>query len=111
MMIVEAIRSASSQHAVFFLVTAYVESLRQYEKSCHVPAAALDLPIADREDLECRLDTLRTGTTAAAESIVAVSELVAVLTSAVERIDALGAGAAAVMPHARSDTLRSALSV
>src|SRR4051812_27600074 len=112
MMIVDAIRSASSQHAVYFLVTAYVESLRQYECSSRVPPEALDLPIGDRAELERRLDMLRIDTTVALESIVAVSELVAVLTSAVERLDALCTDdAAAIMPLVRSDSPHPALSV
>jgi hypothetical protein len=109
MMIVDAIGSAPTQHAVYFLVTAYIESLSHFERSCGVPAEALELPIRGGADIEDRARMLRGHTAAAPESIVAISELAAVLGSAIDRLAELAP--AEVMPHARSDNRRSALSV
>jgi hypothetical protein len=111
MMIVEAIRSAPTQHAVQFLVTAYIESLRHFERTCGVPAEVLDLPIAGSADLEARLTMLHQHTIVPFEAIVAVSELASVLDGAIERLSSLDEHPLSVMPHARSDNPRSALSV
>ena len=112
MMIVDAIGSAPTQHSVYFLVTAYIESLRHFERSCGVPAEVLELPIRGRDDIEDRARMLRAHAPGALESIVARSELAAVLGCAIERLAALAATAnAEIMPHARSDSRRSALSV
>ena len=59
MTIIEAIHSAPSEHAVFFLLSAYVESLRHFERGAGVPAAALRLPIAGLADLGERLEVLQ----------------------------------------------------
>jgi hypothetical protein len=102
MKIVEAIQSAATQHAVYFLVTAYVESLRHFERTSGVPPAALALPIAGASDLEPR------------EAMVAVSELAAVITCALGRLEALACAAqpeSRAMAHVRNDSRRSALSV
>jgi hypothetical protein len=111
MMIVDAIRSASNPHAVHFLVTAYLESLRHFDRTCGVPAEAFHLPIGGSHDLEMRLDRLHEHAVPL-EAIVAVAELVAVFACALERLAALSEPAAAgVMSLARSDNPRSALSV
>ena len=112
MMIIDAIGSAPTQHAVYFLVTAYIESLSHFERSCGVPAEALVLPIRGRGDLEARAGALDRHTVVPFEAIVPISELTAVLRCAVERLGALAETAsAAVRPHARNDNRRSALSV
>ena len=115
MMIVDAIRSAATPHAVQFLVTAYIESLRHFERSCGVPAGVLDLPIAGTRDLAQRLHILDANTVGL-DCVVAASELAVVLSCALERIAALGdetaapSACAATLPG-RNDSLRSALSV
>jgi hypothetical protein len=90
MMIVDAIRSAPSEHAVYFLVTAYMESLRHFEESSGVPEPITRLPIAGRHDLHERLTLLRSSITTPLESIVPVPEVGAVLDSALERLTAFG---------------------
>ena len=111
MMIVDAIRSAPTRHAVHFLVTAYIESLRHFERTCGVPAEVLELPIAGA-DLEARLAMLHQHTAVRVEAIVALSELASVLECAIERLSGLEENTVdALMPHARSDNPRSALSV
>ena len=107
MMIVDAIRAAATQHAVYFLVTAYIESLRHFERSSGVPAEALELPIEGRADLEHRARAIDQSTVVPFAAIVALSELAAVLACAVERLALLET----LMPSARCDNLRSALSV
>ena len=108
MMIVDAIRAAATQHSVYFLVTAYIESLRHFERSSGVPAEALELPIQGRDDLEHRAAIIERSTLVPFAAIVPLSELAAVLACAIERLSLLEA---ALMPSARSDNRRSALSV
>ena len=111
MMIVDAIRAAATQHAVYFLVTAYIESLRHFERSSGVPAEVLELPIRDRGDLEQRAAAVDQSTVVPFDAIVAISELATVLASAIERLSMLDNAPAAFMPNARSDSRHSALSV
>ena len=115
MMIVDAVSSAPSEHAVYFLVTAYMESLRHFERSCGVPQRVLDLPVAGAADLRERLSTLRRTTSSPLESMVAVSEVDAVLTSAIDRLSTIELSqltpAPAAIHSARSDNRHSALSV
>lgn len=110
MMIVDAIRSAATQHAVYFLVTAYIESLRHFERSSGVPSEVLDLPLRDHADVERRARVLDQHSVVAFGGIVPISELAAVLDCAAERLVGLGA-TNALIPIARSDSPRSALSV
>ena len=113
MMIVDAIGSAGTEHAVYFLVTAYIESLTHFERACGVSPEALALPVRGRADLERRARALDRRTAVPLEAVVAHAELAAVLERALERLAALAAPAPAnvVMPHARIGNPRSALSV
>jgi hypothetical protein len=119
MMIVDAVGSAPSEHAVYFLVTAYMESLRNFERTCGVPPRVLDLPVAGAADLSERLGMLRGESGAPPGSAVVVSEIDAVLTSALGRLSALGdpvetappIPASAAIHSSRSDSQHSALSV
>ena len=114
MKIIDAIGSAATEHAVHFLVTAYIESLRHFERTSGVPRMVLDLPVSGAADLSDRLDALRRNSDVRLESVVAVSELAAVLACALTRLEALEpelAQADASTRHARSGNPRSALSV
>jgi hypothetical protein len=115
MMIVEAVSAAPTRHSVYFLVTAYIESLTHFERTCGVPPMVLRLPVDGAADLAGRLDALRRNTGVSLEAIVPVSEVAAVLTTALERLETLAPEAAAhceaSKPHGRSDNRRSALSV
>ena len=119
MMIVDAVSSAPSEHAVYFLVTAYMESLRNFERTCGVPPCVLDLPVAGAADLSARLGTLRRESGAPPESAVVMSEIDAVLTSALGRLSAFGdrvettpnIPASVAIHSSRSDSPHSALSV
>ncbi len=121
MMIVDAIDTAPSQHAVHFLVTAYMESLRHFERTCGVPPRVLELPVCDTRDLAERLEALHIVRDAPCNSGVVVSEVHAVLTAAIVRLDELGepgerregpsAPAAPAMHAVRNGSPRSSLSV
>ena len=88
MMIVEAINSASSEHAVYFLVTAYIESLHHYRCSLGLPESVVSLPVSGVGDLEARLWSLRHNINVPLEAVVPSSEVAAVLASAVEKLGA-----------------------
>ena len=114
MMIVDAIGSAATPHAVHFLVTAYLESLRHFERASGVPSGVIELPIHGAEDLAQRLHSLSHGAFVGAESAVARSELAAVLSCALDRLHALheiSAPEKTATAPARIDSRRSALSV
>jgi hypothetical protein len=89
MIIVDAINSAPTEHAVYFLVTAYIESLCHFNCSAGVPGPVLRLPISGPADLASRLDTLESNVTVPLEGVVPVSEVAGVLSSAVNRIGSL----------------------
>jgi hypothetical protein len=89
MIIVDAISSAPTEHAVYFLVTAYIESLCHFECSTGVPQPVLRLPIAGPADLAARLNTLENNVNVPLEAVVPVSEVAGVLASAVNRIGSL----------------------
>ena len=115
MMIVEAVDSAPTEHAVYFLLTAYIESLRHFQRGCGVPQRAITLPVAGLSDVAERLDVLRSENVAP-ESAVAAAEAAAVLEAALRRLSALSEAsehevATVAMRPARSDSRRSALSV
>ena len=55
MMLHDAIRKASTEHTVYFLVTAYLDTLQFSRK---LPEHLTVLPIADLEDLESRFAKL-----------------------------------------------------
>ena len=88
MMIVDAISSAASEHAVFFLVTAYIESLQHYQSSLGIPDSVITLPVSGVDDLEARLRALRHNINVPLEAVVPASEVSAVLTTAVHRLGA-----------------------
>jgi hypothetical protein len=111
MMIVDAISSAQTPPAVYFLVTAYLESLRHFEHG--VDEGVLHLPVAGAGDLAGRVRLLRCSR-APADDRVITGELEAVLGAALARLDDLGETELpvdAASAPARSDTLHSSLSV
>ena len=116
MTIVDAIDSAPTEHAVYFLVTAYIESLRHFERGCGVPQCAIALPVGGTSDLAGRLETLRSDVDPAPESAVAKAEVAAVLSAALARLSSFAEGAesplaAAAMRPPRTDSRHSSLSV
>jgi hypothetical protein len=86
MMILDAINGASNEHAVYFLVTAYLESLQHFPRGLGVPKSVMQLPLGGIDDLEQRLVSLQHGSDLPLESVVPAWEVSAVLSSAVERL-------------------------
>ena len=86
MMILDAIDTAASEHAVYFLVTAYIESLHHFHRSLGIPESVIKLPVVGVGYLEERLVALRNDSNTHAEAVVPVSEVSAVLASAVQRL-------------------------
>jgi hypothetical protein len=89
MVIVDAIKTASSEHAVFFLVTAYVESLRHFRDASRIPEFIVRLPVHGETDLSERLTSLRSAADTRLEAVVAVQEASIVFSSALERLEAI----------------------
>ena len=86
MMILDAINTAQNEHAVYFLVTAYLESLQHFPRGLGLPKSVMQLPIGGLDDLEQRLVSLQHDSNVTLECVVPAWEVSAVLTSAVERL-------------------------
>jgi hypothetical protein len=86
MMIREAIDSAANEHAIYFLVTAYIESLQHFDRDLGIPASVVKLPVEGLGDLEERLTSLMKHVHRPLESVIPASEVMAVLASAVKRL-------------------------
>jgi len=86
-MIVDAVHSAPTPTAVYFLLTAYLESLRHFQCTCGVPERTLDLPVVSPTDLRQRLDMLEHASGTFASPGVVVDELAAVIRCALERLE------------------------
>ena len=86
MMILDAINSAANEHAVYFLVTAYLESLQHFPRGLGLPQSVVRLPVAGLGDLEERLTSLRQDSQLRLDTVVPAGEVSAVLASAVERL-------------------------
>jgi hypothetical protein len=100
MMLVDAIESAVSEHAVYFLVTAYMESLHHFQSSLRIPKAVIALPLGGMEDLAGRAQALREIDNASAG---VAGEALAILDCALARLQAL-----ARAPSAGIDALTAA---
>lgn len=56
MMILEALRLATGEHAIYFLLTAYVETLHYYDETRSVlPPHVTKLPLTGKADVTARL--------------------------------------------------------
>jgi hypothetical protein len=96
-MLADAIDSAVSEHTVYFLVTAYVESLDHFHRSLRIPERVVALPLAGIDDLEERVRTLRATGTASDAGPAAALEAIAILECALARLRNLAQGAAATV--------------
>jgi hypothetical protein len=85
MMIVDAIKTAPNEHAVYFLVTAYLESLNHFHASSGIPDRIVSLPVAGEADLTERLQVLRANNLPPA-AVQPLSEASEVLSCAVRRL-------------------------
>ena len=59
MPITDAIQELHTEHEIFFLLTAYVETLRFCDKLGLLPWQMRDLPLAGLDDVEARIEGLR----------------------------------------------------
>lgn len=116
MMIINAVHSAPTRAAVYFLVNAYMESLSHFKSTGGVPEHALDVPIDDPLELRRRLYALEHSIGAQARAAAPITELGAVICSALARLEALDeftpAQLAGVTMHCvRNDSPHSSQSV
>jgi hypothetical protein len=86
MMLADAIDSAISEHAVYFLVTAYVESLHHFHTSLGLPERVIALPLGGTADLVERIRILREANNARANDMAAAVEAIAILEGALARL-------------------------
>ena len=86
MMLADAIESAVSEHAVYFLVTAYIESLHHFHTSLRIPQRVIALPLGRADDLSERAQALREVDHASGG---VASEALAVLECALRRLEGL----------------------
>lgn len=93
-MITDAIRQAQTEHVVYFLLTAYVESRAHDDESGGLPAEVKRLPIAGNGDLAQRVLALSAASAMSAPDSDSTSamtrEALEVLTAASQRLVALG---------------------
>jgi hypothetical protein len=59
MIFIDAIREASTEHEIYFLLTCYVEAIRYCDTLRHFPEPMRDLPIRGTSDLKTRMDALK----------------------------------------------------
>jgi hypothetical protein len=86
MMLADAISSATSEHAVYFLVAAYVESLHHFHRSLGIPERVIALPVAGLDDLEERLRLLRDTLGSTRQPVMSAAEMAAILECALARL-------------------------
>ena len=93
-MLNDAIKLATTEHAVYFLLTAYVETLDYYDPPrSSIPARAKRLPMAGKADVLERLHVLRNARKAHTQSgsiaRAVIEEAVDVFSAALQRLTAL----------------------
>ena len=92
MQITDAIRTADTEHVVYFLLTAYIETLHYYDPlRSALPEDVKRLPMSGLSDVAERLRALRAATERYAHSQVRllIEEVVEVFRAALQRIRAL----------------------
>src|SRR5258706_16025479 len=69
MMIADVIRSAATEHEIYFLLTAYVEAVRFFDKLNDVPEHMASLPLAGVDDVKSRFNKIFAGLDAASKRL------------------------------------------
>jgi hypothetical protein len=90
--ITEAINIADTEHVVYFLLTAYVETLHYYDPlRSSLPEHVKRLPMAGISDVSERLRALRTAIEqyAKSQARLLIEEVVEVFSTALQRLSAL----------------------
>jgi hypothetical protein len=94
MIIIDALKLAKTEYVVYFLLTAYVETVGHRGAASRVlPKEARRMPVRDADDVARRLRVLRTkrGAFKARRDVKAIDEAVSAFGAAFERLRALGA--------------------
>ena len=91
MIINDVIREATSEHEVYFLLTAYVEAVRFGDQLNCLPPQVRELPLHGVEDVRARIDGLKAalnGPSRATDykSLVVVRETADILGDALDRL-------------------------
>src|ERR1041384_1636712 len=68
-MMTDAIRACTSEHAVYFLLTDYLETLARGEAALSIAPSVLRLPLQGREDVAARFRCLIEALVAPAQSM------------------------------------------
>lgn len=92
MKITEAIKTADTEHVVYFLVTAYVETLHYYDPlRSSLPEDVKRLPMAGISDVSDRLRAVRGAIEQYAQSQarLLIEEVVEVFSTALQRLSAM----------------------
>ena len=97
MMIGDAILRAATEHQVFFLVTAYIETARYCSTLNKLPQHFLQLPLAGVDDVKTRFDVLtlelvRLKPDEGEYTRARITEALGVLDAAISRLGWLGRG-------------------
>lgn len=105
MLINDAIREASTEHEIFFLLTAYVEAVGYCDKLQLLPGEMRDLPLAGASDVKARVHALqqRLQSVASGSDIAARStmgEALEIFNTALRRLGSLQAGKATALSFA-----------
>ena len=94
MIIIDALKLASTEHVVYFLLTAYVETVEHRGPAARaLPKEAKRMPVRDADDVVRRLQALRSKrpATHAPREAKIVDEVIAAFSAAAEKLRALGA--------------------
>ena len=86
MMIIDAIREASTEQEVYFLLTCYVDAVRYCDKLCNLPGPMRDLPFTGMDDLKARVEALKFRFT---ENLLIINEALAIFGAALDRLYSL----------------------
>jgi uncharacterized Zn-binding protein involved in type VI secretion len=92
MIINDVIREATSEHEVYFLLTAYVEAVRFGDQLSCLPPQVRELPLHGVEDVRARIDGLNAALNGHAtrgadnKSLVVARETAGVLGDALDRL-------------------------
>jgi hypothetical protein len=109
MIIIDALKLAKTEHVVYFLLTAYIETVGHRGATARVlPKEARRMPVRDADDVARRLRVLRgkRGGFKARRNAKAIDEVVSAFSAAAERLRALGAR---ISPSRMRDSIRYSL--
>lgn len=94
MVIADAIRQADTEHVVYFLLCAYVNSATRSDTLKNLPERIVTLPLAGKDDVKSRFATLMYELDAASKQLddiacLALKDALTVFSAAVQRLQSL----------------------